>query len=120
VLRQGPLPLFAHGLLEYAAAVLLIAAPFLFNFHSGAATAASIIIGVLVLVMAATTVGSTSLVNSLPLAAHVVFDYVLAALLIAAPFLFSFSKKSGPTAFVIVLGVVHLLVTIGTRFRSAE
>jgi hypothetical protein len=37
--------------------------------------------------------------------------------LIAAPFLFGFSDESGPTALFIILGVAHLLVTIGTRFK---
>ena len=43
-------------------------------------------------------------------------DLVLAVFLIAAPFLFSFSDEGVATAFFIVLGVVHLLLTIGTRF----
>ena len=41
-------------------------------------------------------------------------------MLIAAPFLFGFSDESAPTAFFIVLGVAHLLITIGTRFRAAK
>jgi hypothetical protein len=41
-------------------------------------------------------------------------------MMIAAPFLFGFSREGAPTAFFIVLGVVHLLVTIGTRFRPAQ
>ena len=36
-LRRGSVPLFAHGILEYAMGVLAIAAPFLFSFdHNGA------------------------------------------------------------------------------------
>jgi len=120
VIRQGPLPYFVHGLIEYGAAALLIAAPFLFNFHSGAAKAVAIVGGVLVLVVASTTVGRTSLVNSLPLAVHILLDYVFAGLLIAAPFLFGYSKESAPTAFFIVSGVVYLLLTIATRFPQRE
>jgi hypothetical protein len=47
-------------------------------------------------------------------------DYLLAALLIASPFLFSFTDDGTATAFFIVLGVVHLLVTIATRFVTEE
>jgi len=119
VLRQGPISLLLHGLLEYGAGALLVAAPFLLSFKSGAATAVAIVAGVLVIVVAATTVGRTSLVDSLPLAAHILVDYTVAILMIAAPFLFSFSREGAPTAFFIVLGVVFLLVTIGTRFRPA-
>ena len=121
MLRQGPLPLAVHGIIEYLAGALFIAAPFLLGFSDeGAATAFSIVVGVVVLVVAAVTAGPTSLVDSLPIAVHVLLDYALAAVLIAAPFLFGFSDEGEPTAFFIALGVVHLLVTIATRFRPAD
>jgi hypothetical protein len=92
VLREGPIPRFVHGLIEYAAGVLLIVAPFVLSFDSDAATAVSIVVGVVVLVVASTTDGPTSLVNQLPLAVHVLLDYVLAAAL-AVPFLFGVSGR---------------------------
>ncbi len=119
MMRQGPIPFFLHGVIEYVAGALFIAAPFLLSFESGAATALSIIIGVVVLAIAAATEGPTSLVNQIPTAAHVALDYVLVVLLIALPFLAGFSDESAPTAFFIVLGVLHLFITIGTRFRRA-
>jgi hypothetical protein len=119
VLREGPIPLFLHGLLEYAAGVVLIAAPLVLSFDSDAATGISVAVGVVVLAVAASTDGPTSLINQLPIAAHVVLDYLLAIALIAIPFLAGFSDESAPTAFFIALGVVHLLITIGTRFRPA-
>lgn len=117
MLRQGPIPRFVHGAIEYVAGVLLIAAPFLLGFEAGAAVALSIVAGVVVIVVAASTEGPTSLVNSIPIPAHLLLDFALAAVLIAAPFLFGFSDETAPTAFFLVLGVLHLLVTIGTRFR---
>ena len=121
MLAQGPIPRAVHGLIEYAAGVLFIVAPFLLGFSDeGAATATSIIVGILVLLVAATTKGSTSLVDVIPTALHVTVDYVLAAVLIAAPFLFGFSDESAPTAFFIALGVVHLLLTVATRFVTSN
>jgi len=117
MLRQGPIPAFVHGLIEYAAAALFIVAPFLLSFESDAATAVSIVVGVVVLAVAASTKGPTSLIDSLPVSAHVVLDFALAAFLIAAPFLFGFTDDGTATPFFIALGVVHLLVTIGTRFE---
>ena len=118
MLREGPIPRFVHGAIEYLEAALLIGAPFLFWFTDvGSATAASIILGVVVLFLAATTQGPTSLIDSVPVAAHVVFDYILAVVLIATPFVLGFSGEGTPTAFFIVLGVAHLLITIGTRFE---
>jgi len=43
---------------------------------------------------------------------------VLAAVLIASPFLFGFSDESTPTAIFIAAGVLHLLLTIATRFGA--
>jgi hypothetical protein len=120
MLSQGPIPRFVHGLIEYVIAAILFAAPFVLSFDSNAAVAVSIITGVVVLVIAAATDGPTSLVNSIPQPAHVALDYVLAVVLIAMPFIAGFSDETNPTVFFIALGVLHLLVTIGTRFRKEE
>jgi hypothetical protein len=120
VIRQGPIPAWLHGILEYVAVVVLIVAPFVLRFESGAAIAASIAIGVVLLFVVATTVGPTGLVDQLPIAVHVLLDYVLAAVLVACPFIFGFSHETNPTAFFIALGLVHLLVTIATRFLPAR
>lgn len=120
MLRQGPISRFLHGAIEYLAGVLLIVAPFLLSFDSGAATAVSIAAGVVVIAVAASTDGPSSLINSIPMATHIVLDFALAAALIASPFLFGFSDESSATAFFLVLGVLHLLVTIATRFKPAR
>ncbi len=117
-MRDGPIPLLAHGVVEYLAAAALIVAPFLLSFDSGAATALSIVVGVVILAIAAATEGPTSLVNQIPLSAHVALDYVLVVVLIALPFLAGFSGETAPTVMFIVLGIAHLLITIGTRFRT--
>ncbi len=116
MLRQGPIPLFLHGLIEYAAGVLFVAAPFLFGFDSGAAKATSIVIGIVILAVAAGTDSPTGLARAIPIKGHVALDLGLALLLVASPFLFGFSGESTPTAFFVVLGIVHLLLTIATRF----
>lgn len=116
MLRQGPISQAIHGGIEYAAGVLFIVAPFVFDFEADPATAVSIIVGVLVIFVAATTTGPTSIINSLPVSVHVVLDYGLAALLIASPFLFGYSDETNPTVFFIAVGVAHLLITIATRF----
>src|SRR3954451_3810203 len=118
--KQGPIPAFVHGAIEYLAAVLLIAAPFIFSFEDDTATAVSIVIGVVVLIVTASTALPTGLIKSIPVQAHAVIDYLLAALLIASPFVFGFSDDGTATAFFILLGVFHLLVTIATRFVREE
>ena len=116
VLRQGPIPLFVHGVIEYAAGVLFVIAPWLFAFDSGAAKAVSIVVGIVILVVAAATDSPTGLSRTIPIKGHVVLDFVLAIALIAAPFLFGFSDETNPTALFVALGIVHLLLTIATRF----
>jgi hypothetical protein len=120
VFKEGPVPAFVHGVVEYLAALLFIAAPFIFSFDSDTAIAVSLIVGVLVLIIAASTAWRTGLINSIPIQAHVMLDYVLAIFLIAAPFVLGFSGDGTAAAFFIVLGVVHLLLTIATRFVSDE
>src|SRR3954469_8903484 len=120
MVRQGPIPAFVHSLIEYVAGVALIAAPLLLDYKSGAATAVSIVLGVLVLFLVASTTSRLSLINQVPLSMHIVFDYVIAGVMIASPFLFGFSGKSTPTAVFIGAGVVWLLLSIGTRYRKEE
>ena len=80
----------------------------------------SIVVGVLVLIVTASTALPTGLIKSIPVQAHAVIDFLLAAVLIASPFLFGYSDDGTATPFFIVFGVVHLLVTIATRFVSEE
>jgi hypothetical protein len=120
MLRQGPVSAFVHGVVEYAAAVLFIAAPFLFSFDAEAATAVAIVVGVVVLIVTASTDFPTGLARAIPVPIHAVLDFVTAGFLIAAPFLFGFQNEGAPTAFFLVLGIVHLLLTIATRFLPAR
>ena len=120
MMRQGPIPLFLHSLLGYAVGVLFIAAPFLFAFDSGAATAVSIVAGVTILVIEASTDAPAALARVIPVGIHAVLDVALSGFVIAAPFLFGFSDESPPTAFFIVMGVAGLLITIGTRFKPGR
>jgi hypothetical protein len=116
MLRQGPLSPFVHGIAEYAAGVLFIAAPFLFGFDEDAPTAISIVVGVVLIVITASSDLPTGLAKTLPVTIHAVIDVVTAVFLIAAPFLFHFNDDATPTAFFIIMGVGFLLLTIATRF----
>ena len=116
--REGPFPAFLHGIYEYLAGALFIALPLLLGYDSGAATAVSIVIGVVLIAVAASTDWGLSLNNQIPKAAHFALDWVLAGVLIASPFLFGFSDESTPTAIFILAGVLQILLTIGTRFGA--
>ena len=115
-MRQGPIPLFVHGIIEYAIGVLLIVAPFLFGFDSSAATAVAIVSGVATFIIGGSTDSPTGLAKVIPVGVHMVLDFVIAVIWIASPFLFGFTDDSAATAFFIVLGIAGLLIAIGTRF----
>jgi hypothetical protein len=116
MLRTGPLSPFVHGVIEYAAGVLFIAAPFLFGYDARAATAVSLVFGVALIVITASSDLPTGLAKTLPVTIHAVIDLIGAVFLIAAPFLFGFNGEAAPTAAFIILGVGYLLLTIATRF----
>lgn len=120
MLKQGPVPVLVHGVLEYVVGVLFIAAPFLFSFEHNAATAASLVVGLVLLAFTASSALPTGLVSSVPIGVHVTVDLVLAVLLVALPFVLGFTDEGAPTALFIVVGVLHLLVTIATRFTPQD
>ena len=118
--KRGPIPPLVHGLLDYLFAALLIAAPFLIGFEEDAATALAIVLGVAVLLLGAFTAWTTGIVKSIPVVAHAMLDYALAALLIAMPFLLGFSDDGTASAFFVVCGVLGLLLAVATRFTPAD
>lgn len=121
MIHSGPIPYFVHQVADYLVGALLIAAPFLFGFHDlGAATAVSIVAGVVVVILAASTDGPLSLVNAIPVPFHVVGDVALGVLLIASPFLFGFSDDGTATPFFIVVGILELLLVIATKFPHEQ
>ena len=121
MLKNGRIPLSAHMAGEPLLVALLIAAPFLLGFDDeGAPTAVSILLGVLVLVVAASTDWRLSLVRVIPIRLHALADAGLGALLIASPFIFGFSDVGSATAFFIVMGVVAILSFLGTEWDPTQ
>jgi hypothetical protein len=118
-LRRNSVPLFVHGVVEYGVGALSIVAPFLFSFDSDIATAVSILLGAAIIVMGFSTEAQTGITRSLPIASHVVLDYVVSLFLLVSPFVFGFTDKRNETAYFIVLGIGFLLLTVSTRYRPA-
>ncbi|MEX0674102.1 MAG: hypothetical protein WD067_04960 [Gaiellaceae bacterium] len=119
MLSQGPFSARLHGLAEYVLGGFFIAAPFIFGFEADAAVAIAVVGGVILIVVAATSQTGPSFSRLVPPTMHVALDVVIAAFLVAAPFIFGFSDEAAPTGLFIGVGVVHLLSTIGTRFVAA-
>jgi hypothetical protein len=119
-LRRGSTPLAVHGLLEYGIGVLLIFSSSLLSYDDDTAKAVSILLGAAVLAIAALSDMSTALLRRIPLSAHILLDYVFGVLLVASPFLFSFSDEAAATGFFVVIGVGYLVLAAVTRFERRE
>jgi SPW repeat len=119
--RRGSVTLSMHVLIEYGVAVLTLLAPFLFSFDSTTAKLVSVLVGAGILVLAVVTDAPTGIARTLPVASHVVLDYVLALFVIVAPFVFGFSDDdTAATAYFIVLGVAYVLLAVLTRYRGPK
>jgi hypothetical protein len=118
---RGPLPLRAHQAIEPIAAIVLIAAPWIFGFSDNdTATTLSIIVGVIVLITGMTTRWRMSLVKLIPLRTHFMMDVGVGIALIVLPFVTGFSDHGGATRFFVIAGVLELGTALMTRWDERE
>jgi hypothetical protein len=84
-----------HGMLDYPAGILLIAAPWIFGFSDvgGAAQTIPIVLGIVILLQSLITDYELSVADVLPLRAHLSMDVVLGAFLALSPFIFGFTDE---------------------------
>jgi hypothetical protein len=84
-----------HGMLDYPAGALLIAAPWIFGFADvgGSAVAVPIAVGALVILQSLITDYELSVADVLPLPAHLAMDVVAGAFLALSPVIFGFSDE---------------------------
>lgn len=86
------IPTRVHGILDYLIGVLLIAAPWLFDFsRGGAETWIPVILGAGAIVYSLMTDYELGLVRRLSMSTHLVLDGLSGAFLAASPWLFGFA-----------------------------
>lgn len=109
------LPTKVHGVLDYLVGFALIAAPLLFGFSDvgGAAVWLPRVLGVALIVYSLLTRYEWGVVKVLPMAYHLVIDFLAAALLAVSPFVFGFVGDK-PNAWLphVVVGIVVILVVL--------
>lgn len=110
------IPWIVHSAVEYAAAALLLLAPFLFGFDDETAKWTSIVLGVVVLLVAVISRSPLGVTKTLPVSAHATLDYVLAVVLVLTPFVLGFADDSTAVSFFVLLGVAHAALSLMTRF----
>lgn len=106
-----------HGVIDYLAVPLLLAAGPLFGFNGLPAETTSTLAGI-VLVVAAFTAYPPGLVKMIPMRVHLVIDAVLGIGMIASPFVLHFSSDARACYFFVGFGIVVLLLMLLTETRS--
>jgi hypothetical protein len=101
-----------HGIIDYLAVPLLVAAGPLFGFAGRAAQITSTVAGA-ILVIAASTQYPPSIVKLVPLKIHRMIDVVLGLMFIIYPHVFRFPEHSA-LLFFIVYGLLTLIVAFLT------
>lgn len=81
-----------HGIIDYTAAIALIASPFLLNLGSSAPIAfwLSVITGIAVIVVNTNTIYKYGIFNTIPFDGHLAIDLLAATSFAIAPFIFQF------------------------------
>jgi SPW repeat len=120
-MERGPIPLNLHAALEPLIAVIIIAAPWIFQFSAtDSATAICVIVGVVMLLVGSMTDWRMSLVRLIPLRIHLMGDLLLGAVLILSPLIFGFADEGGPTRFMVIAGILELMTALMTRWDRTE
>jgi hypothetical protein len=106
-----------HAMLDYGSAILLFAAPWLFNFSDvDSARTLCIIAAILIIGMSLLTDYEASLAKIIPMKVHLAGDILLGLVFIASPWLFGFASET--YLFHVAMGIVALFAGIFTTRAS--
>jgi hypothetical protein len=101
------IPTRLHGFLDYIVGMVLIAAPWIFQFSDNtAATVVPIVLGVGLIVYSLVTDYELGVARVLPMSVHLLFDIAAGVVLAASPWIFGFADESAN------VWVPHLLAGI--------
>lgn len=107
-----------HGVIDYAATVLLAAAPSLFGFDGTPEILCYTLAGIY-LVMSLFTAYPLGLVKAIPFTVHGWVELVLAPVLAAMPWLARFADVPMARNFFLVLAAALLVVWVVTDYKAA-
>ncbi len=108
------IPTRVHGMMDYLIGVLLIAAPWLFDFdRGGAETWVPVLIGASVIVYSLFTDYELGMVRRLSMPTHLMLDLGGGILLAASPWLFGFSDYVWEPH--VIVGLLEIGTSLMTR-----
>ncbi len=115
-------PTSVHGIFDYIGGIALIACPFIFGFYSmgGIAVILPIVLGIGLILYSLLTDYERGIptLKFIPMPVHLILDFVAAAFLVVAPFLFGFANQGLNVwlPFVVAgLGVILLVIVSQTH-----
>lgn len=83
-----------HGVLDYVVGILLIAAPWIFNFNDGtAAQWVPVAVGIAVILMSVMTNYELGIMKVISMPTHLIMDVVVGIILAASPWVFGFDDR---------------------------
>ncbi|CAN5892745.1 SPW repeat protein [soil metagenome] len=108
------IPTRIHGILDYLMGILLIAAPWLFNFNQGGAeTWIPVIIGIVILLQSLMTDFEVGMFRVMPMGVHLTMDFFIGLFLAISPWLFGFADFVWVPH--VVFGVMAILASLTTH-----
>jgi hypothetical protein len=112
--RMRFIPTRVHGMMDYLIGVLLVAAPWLFNFdRGGAETWVPVILGAGVIMYSLFTDYELSIARRMPMPTHLMLDLGGGLLLAVSPWLFGFSEWVWAPH--LVVGLLEMGTSLMTR-----
>src|SRR3982750_3165558 len=103
-----------HGYLDYIMGVLLIAAPWIFDFNRGGAeTWVPVVLGIAMIGLALMTDYEMGAARKISMCTHLTIDLIAGALLAASPWIFGFSDYIWAPH--LVLGILEMGASLMTK-----
>jgi hypothetical protein len=113
------IPTRTHGVLDYTVGLLLVIAPWLFDFaRGGAETWVPVALGAGALVYSLFTKYELGGVRKIPMPVHLTLDLVSGVLLAASPWLFGFAAEVWAPH--LLVGLFEVAAALMTRTQHAQ
>lgn len=109
---------FLHGFLDYLTAALMLALPFMLDWH-GDVRWLLVALGISTMLYSLFTDYELGVARKLSFTRHLALDTIQAFLLVAAPFLFITGETVAQSTFLVALGFFEMAV-IGLTVRHPE
>jgi len=112
------IPTYVHGVLDYLAGIILIAAPWVLGFTAGGPeTWVPVALGAAMLVMSAMTRYEVGLIPAIPMSVHLAIDAIAGLVLAASPWIFGFAAVVWIPH--VVLGIAEFIAGLTTQTQPS-